>query len=207
MIINYQELLIDTWASLQRVILGGLLAIFLGVITGLLRYQLPNFLKRNFIFNFCLDVFKFPPPLAYIPFVILFLGIGAKAAIAIVIIGVFPAVHLNTYESLNQVKKEIVDTAKSLELNTREMITKIYFPAIMPQIFTGIRVGFTMGWMSIIAAEMISGDKGLGYALQAHRLNLNLEAMVIYMIAIGLVGFCLNLIFKQIETKWVKWKV
>lgn len=207
MIINYQELLIDIWASLQRVLIGGLLAIFLGVITGLLRYQLPNFLKRNFLFNFCLDVFKFPPPLAYIPFVILFLGIGAKAAIAIVMIGVFPAVHLNTYEALSLVKKEIVDTAKSLELNTTEMISKIYFPAIMPQIFTGIRVGFTMGWMSIIAAEMISGDKGLGYALQAHRLNLNLEAMIVYMIAIGFIGFCLNFVFKQLETKWVKWKV
>lgn len=207
MIINYQELMIDTWASLQRVLIGGLLAIVLGVVTGLLRYQLPNFLKRNVVFNFCIDVFKFPPPLAYIPFVILFLGIGAKAAIAIVMIGVFPAVHMNTYDALSLVKKEIIDTAKSLELNTIEMVSKIYFPAIMPQIFSGIRIGFTMGWMSIIAAEMISGDKGLGYALQAHRLNLNIEAMIIYMIVIGLVGFCLNLVFKQIETKWVKWKV
>lgn len=207
MIFNYQELILDTLASLQRVMVGGLLAMLLGVITGLLRYQLPQFLKRNHIFNFCIDVFKFPPPLAYIPFVILLLGIGAKAAIAIVIIGVFPAVHLNTYEALNLVKKEIIDTAKSLELNKKEMIWNIYFPAIMPQIFTGIRSGFTMGWMSIIAAEMISGDKGLGYALQAHRLNLNLQAMIINMIMIGFVGFLINLGFQSLEARMVKWKV
>ena len=207
MIINYNELFLDLSASLLRVILGGGLAIFLGIIFGLLRFQLPSVLKRNFFFNFIIDVFKFPPPLAYIPFVILFLGIGQKAAIAIVFIGVFPAVSTNTFEALSTIKSSLIETAKSLEVKGSDLLFKIYLPAIFPQVFTGIRIGLGMGWMSIIASEMISGDKGLGYSLQVHRQNLNLDAMIIYMIAIGLVGYSLNYGLKSVEERMVKWKV
>jgi ABC-type nitrate/sulfonate/bicarbonate transport system permease component len=204
--INWNELLNDSTASFLRVLIGGSLASIIGIIVGLLRYQLPKFLKNNIIFNFCIDIFKFPPPLAYIPFVILLIGIGQKAAIAIVFIGVFPAVMTSTYESLEHIRSELLETARSLEIKGIDLLTSIYLPAILPQVFTGIRIGFSMGWMSIIASEMISGDKGLGYALQVHRLNLNLEAMILNMIAIGLIGYLINFSFKKIEMRLVQWK-
>ena len=200
-----KEIVENSWASFFRVLCGGSLAFIIGIIFGLIRFSLPDFLKRNFIFNLILDAPKFPPPIAWIPFVILSMGIGEKSAWAIVFIGVFPAVATNTYEALSNVKVEILKVARSLELSFGVMLFKVYFPAILPQIFTGLRVGLTMGWMSIIAAEMISGNSGLGYSIQLNRLNLRFDLMVIDMVLISLIGFFINWSVSKLEKKVVRW--
>lgn len=201
----FKEVLENSLTSIFRVLCGGSLALFAGVIFGLLRFSLPEKLKKNFIFNLILDAPKFPPPIAWIPFVILTLGIGEKSSWCIVFIGVFPAVATNTYEALSNVKKEIFQVARSLELNLFEQLFKIYFPVILPQIFTGLRVGLNMGWMSIIAAEMISGNSGLGYSIQLNRLNLRFDLMVVDMILISLIGFFINWSVSKLEKRTVRW--
>lgn len=202
----FNEIITNCWASFFRVICGGSLALFAGVFLGLVRYSLPDFLKKNFIFNFILDAPRFPPPIAWIPFVILYFGIGYKAAWAIVFIGVFPAVFINTYEALSGIKVEVLRTARSMELNWSDMLLKIYFPAILPQVFTGLRIGLAMGWMSIIAAEMISGDAGLGYSIQLNRINLQHDKMIIDMILISVIGFMINQSMLFLQSRIIKWK-
>lgn len=206
MTIDYNLILSNIWSSLQRVLLGGGFAFLIGVLFGLIRYQFPVFLKKNFLFNLILDAPKFPPPIAWIPFVILAFGIGLKASLAIVFIGVFPPVATSTYEALYGIKPEILRTARSLELSGFKMLRKIYIPAIMPNLFTGARIGVGMGWMSIIAAEMISGDSGLGYSIQLNRLNLRYDLMIIDMVCISLVGFFLHYSLVQLEKRVIKWK-
>lgn len=203
--ISYNDVLINCWASFSRVVCGGSLAFFLGVLFGLARFNLPNFLKRNFLFNFIMDAPRFPPPIAWIPFVILAFGIGHKSAWAIVFIGVFPSVFINTYEALSSIKKEIVRTARSMELGKLQLLFKVYLPAILPQVFTGLRVGLSMGWMSIIAAEMISGDAGLGYSIQLNRLNLQYNLMILDMILISLIGFFINFGMLKLQERMVRW--
>ena len=204
--IVYKDILINCWSSLARVLCGGSLAFVFGVTLGLLRFSLPNVLKRNFIFNLIVDAPRFPPPIAWIPFVILAFGISDLSSWAIVFIGVFPAVFINTYEGLSSIKPEIIRTARSMELSKVDMLFKIYFPAILPQIFTGLRVGLSMGWMSIIAAEMISGQSGLGYSIQLNRINLQYNLMVVDMILISVVGFFINQGMLKLQEKVVRWK-
>lgn len=200
-----KDLLLNCWDSLLRVICGGGLAFLFGIVAGLLRYSLPEFLKRNFLFNLIIDAPKFPPPIAWIPFVILFIGIGDKSAWAIVFIGVFPPVFTSTYEALSGIKVEILRVARSLELSYFQMLFRIYLPAILPQVFTGMRVGLAMGWMSIIAAEMISGSSGLGYSIQLNRQNLELERMIVDMVLISLIGFFLSWGMTKLQKKVVRW--
>lgn len=200
-----KDLFLNCWDSLLRVLCGGGLAFLIGIIAGLLRYSLPEVLKRNFLFNLLIDAPKFPPPIAWIPFVILFIGIGDKAAWAIVFIGVFPPVFTSTYEALSGIKVEILRVARSLELSYFQMLFRIYLPAILPQVFTGMRVGLAMGWMSIIAAEMISGSSGLGYSIQLNRQNLEFERMVVDMIFISLIGFFLSWGMTKLQKKVVRW--
>jgi ABC-type nitrate/sulfonate/bicarbonate transport system permease component len=202
----FKDILLNCWASFFRVLCGGGLAFFIGILFGLFRFSLPPTLKNNFLFNFILDAPKFPPPIAWIPFVIFAMGIGEKSAWAIVFIGVFPSVSTNTYEALSGIKKEILKVARSLELSFSRLLFQIYLPAILPQIFTGLRVGLNMGWMSIIAAEMISGTSGLGYSIQLNRLNLRFDLMVIDMIFISLVGFLINWSMQKLEKRVIKWK-
>lgn len=200
-----KEILINCWASLFRVLCGGSLAFFIGVLAGLFRFSCPIRLQRNFLFNFLLDAPKFPPPIAWIPFVILAFGIGDRAAWVIVFIGVFPSVATNTYEALSGIKVEILRVARSLEVSYWQMLFKVYLPAIVPQVFTGMRVGLSMGWMSIIAAEMISGSSGLGYSIQLNRLNLEFERMVIDMFFISVIGYLINWGMTKLEKRVVKW--
>lgn len=203
---NYYELLENSWASLFRVLCGGSVAFFVGILFGLIRFSFPEVLKRNFFFNFLIDAPKFPPPIAWIPFVILFMGIAEISSWTIVFVGVFPAVATNTYEALSSVKPEILKVARSMELNFSQMLFRIYFPAILPQVFTGLRVGLNMGWMSIIAAEMISGSSGLGYSIQLNRINLRFDLMVTDMILISIIGFFINWTMTKLERKVVKWQ-
>ncbi len=112
----------------------------------------------------------------------------------------------NTYEALSGIKAEIIKVARSLELSFGRMLFKVYLPAVLPQIFTGLRVGLNMGWMSIIAAEMISGSSGLGYSIQLNRINLRFDLMVIDMFFISLIGFFINWSMEKLERRVVKWK-
>ncbi|AUN99954.1 hypothetical protein C0V70_17945 [Bacteriovorax stolpii] len=200
------DLLLNSWSSFSRVLIGGAMAVVLGILLGFLRYSLPRFLKRNFIINLILDAPKFPPPIAWIPFVILFFGIGNTASFIIVFIGVLPSIVTQVYDGLESIKLEVLQTARSMQLSKVKMLRLILIPAILPQLMTGIRVGFSMGWMSIIAAEMISGQSGLGYSIQINRINLQYTNMIYDMIAIGVIGYLMTRLLYLLEARMAPWK-
>ncbi|QDK40053.1 hypothetical protein DOM21_00985 [Bacteriovorax stolpii] len=200
------DLLLNSWSSFSRVLIGGAMAVILGILLGFLRYSLPRFLKRNFIINLILDAPKFPPPIAWIPFVILFFGIGNTASFIIVFIGVLPSIVTQVYDGLESIKLEVLQTARSMQLSKMKMLRFILIPAILPQLMTGIRVGFSMGWMSIIAAEMISGQSGLGYSIQINRINLQYTNMIYDMIAIGVIGYLMTRLLYLLEARMAPWK-
>ena len=199
------DILINSWASFSRVLIGGTLAVILGVALGFLRYLLPTFLKKNLLINIILDAPKFPPPIAWIPFVVVFLGIGDMSSLVIVVIGVLPSIFTQVYDGLNSIKPEILQTARSMQLTKKSMLKFILFPAILPQLMTGIRIGFSMGWMSIIAAEMISGQSGLGYSIQINRVNLQYNNMIYDMTAIGLIGYLMVTALQFLERRVIRW--
>jgi len=199
------DILLNSWASFSRVLIGGSLAVFLGIFLGFFRWILPELLKKNFIVNIIFDAPKFPPPIAWIPFVVVFLGIGDVSSLVIVIIGVLPSIFTQVYDGLNNIKPEILQTARSMQLTKVAMLRLILIPAILPQLMTGLKIGFSMGWMSIIAAEMISGQSGLGYSIQINRLNLQYTNMLFDMVAIGLIGYLMMCVLQLLERRLVRW--
>lgn len=200
------DLLLNSWASFSRVMIGGSIAIILGILLGFIRYSLPERVRNNFLVNILFDAPKFPPPIAWIPFVVIFIGIGDISSLVIVIIGVLPPVFTQVYDGLKGIKMEVLQTARSMQLRRVNLLRLVLIPAMLPQLMTGIRVGFAMGWMSIIAAEMISGQSGLGYSIQINRLNLQYENMVYDIVAIGLIGYGMTRILHLLERRIVKWK-
>jgi ABC-type nitrate/sulfonate/bicarbonate transport system permease component len=191
--------------SVQRVVIGISAAVVIGITVGLARSILPSKIKGNRFVKFCFEAPKFPPPIAWIPFVILFFGIGEFSAYTIVFIGAFSPIFTNTYEGAESVSLIIRNTARSLEIRGARYLWQIIFKAALPQIFTGIRVGISMGWMAVIAAEMISGQSGLGYSIQLNRLNLQYDLMTLDMILIGIIGFFLFESAILLENKIIPW--
>lgn len=191
--------------SLSRVFIGVSAAIVAGILIGLARHGLPVRLKRNFLVNLLLDGPKYPPPIAWIPFVILLMGIGESAAWLIVFIAAFSPIFTNVYEGAESLHPSYKEISNSMELKTLSYLHKVVFPAIRPQIMIGTRVGISMGWMSVIAAEMISGQSGLGYSIQLNRLNLQYSNLITDMFLIGLIGYLLNELVSQLEKRLIFW--
>lgn len=185
------EIASNSLFSISRVLAGVSLAVFLGIALGLGRSLLPAGIKGRRFIKFLFEAPKFPPPIAWIPFVILLFGIGEFAAYVIVFIGAFPPIFTSTYEGAEAVPLVIRNCARSMEIRGARYLWFIILRAALPQIFTGVRVGVSMGWMSVIAAEMISGQSGLGYSIQLNRLNMQYDLMTVDIVCIGIIGFLL----------------
>jgi ABC-type nitrate/sulfonate/bicarbonate transport system permease component len=203
--IDFLLILANCWASLQRIFVGVAFAVVVGISLGLVRSSLPAGIKSNKIICFLFDAPKFPPPIAWIPFVLLWFGIGEISAYVIVGIGAFAPIFTNTYEGAESIPSIIRDTAHSLEVRGLGFLIRIVFFASLPAIFTGIRTGIGMAWMAIIASEMIAGQSGLGYSIQLNRLNLQFDLMVIDMILIGTIGFILSKCAIYLERIIIPW--
>lgn len=199
-------LLSNSFFSLLRVLIGVVIAIMLGISLGFLRFSLPKKIKQNTLFNFLVDMFKYPPPIAWIPFVILWFGIGETSAYVMVFIGAFPPIFTSSYYGADSIPQILIDTAKTFELKNWRYYLQFLLPAALPKILIGIRIGLNMGWMSVIAAELISGQSGLGYSIQLNRLNLQYGLMSVDMIMIGAIGFFLDRMITLIERKVLVWK-
>ncbi|MCB0419803.1 MAG: ABC transporter permease subunit [Bdellovibrionales bacterium] len=200
------ELVSNSADSLIRVLSGLSMAIVYGICLGLLRSSLPMKVKSNLVFNFILESPKYPPPIAWIPFVILLMGIGEWSAITIVFIGAFPPIFTSCYEGIERLPKNLFDISKSFELSKTERLIRIRLMWALPTLFTGVRIGAGMGWMSVIAAEMISGQSGLGYSIQLNRLNLQFEYMIYDMISIGSIGYVIAKFLAWLEKKIIAWE-
>lgn len=201
----YSELYHDGLESLRRVFIGSGYAIIIGVILGLGRSCLPKPIKYNFLFKFIFDFIKFPPPIAWIPLVVLYFGIGEKSAYVIVFIGAFSPVFTNTYEGAESMPNVLKTTSYNFGVKRFRYIYKVLFPYTLPYVFTGIRSGLSMGWMSVIAAEMVSGQSGLGYKIQLLRLNLDYQKIFIYILFIGILGYFLFQIVGILERLILPW--
>lgn len=200
-----KEITVNCLFSLSRVLAGVALATVLGVGLGLGRSLLPSWLKRNRLLKFLLEAPKFPPPIAWIPFVILLFGIGETAAYVIVLIGAFSPIFTSTYEGAESVPPVLRNCAASLEVRGVRYLGRVVFPSALPQVFTGLRSGVSMGWMSVIAAEMISGRSGLGYSIQLNRLNMQYDLMAVDIVLIGLIGFFLFEGTVWLQKKIIPW--
>ncbi|MBT7610071.1 MAG: ABC transporter permease subunit [Bacteriovoracaceae bacterium] len=201
-----EETLINSFYSLTRVSIGLSLAVIFGITLGFLRSSLPLSVQRNFLINFLLDAPKFPPPIAWIPFVILLFGIGEFASYIIVLIGAISPIFTATYDSILRLPIHLSEAADSLELKGIDRFLNFTFPACLPEIFSGFKSGASMGWMSVIAAEMISGQSGLGYSIQLNRLNLQYDAMIIDIFMIGVIGFLIFRVTHMMEKIIIPWK-
>lgn len=195
----------DILSSLLRVLVGSSLGILFGVLLATFRFSLPLSWQKNPLVVFLFEFMRFPPPIAWLPFVILLFGLSPLASIFVVFLATFPPVQSNIYDGLGQIPQTIRRMACSLELNAWQKTRLIYLPMITPQIFTGIRLGLGLAWMAIIAAEMLSGQSGLGYSIQLHRQYMQEEKMLIDIAAIGAIGFLIHFFLKKLEWHYAPW--
>jgi len=186
------------YMSLLRVVAGSILAFIFAIILGILFGCKKNLSDS---FSIIIELLRPIPPLAWVPLSILLFG--RYGPIFVVFIGSFFPSFTCTFEAVKNVKKEWIDFAKVARISNYQTITKIIIPASLPDILNGIRIGFGIGWMCIIAAEMISfSSVGIGYYVMVMYDVGKISHMLAGMLAIGIMGYLINKFLSIVAKKY-----
>jgi NitT/TauT family transport system permease protein len=193
----------DVIASLWRVAVGFIIATVLGIPAGL---WLGQHLYARKAFLPMLNFFRFLSPLAWIPFAILWFHIGDKPAIFLIFMATFFPLVLATMSAVATIPSIYFRVAQDYHYKGIQLLTKVTFPAVLPQVITALRVSYGIAWVVIVAAEMVGCQDGLGYGIWEARNGLRLDAAVCYMIVIGLLGMGIDRLILQLtklpNTRW-----
>jgi ABC-type nitrate/sulfonate/bicarbonate transport system permease component len=196
-------LLVDIWSSTKRVFVGflfaSLVAVPLGITLGWNRSLSHYFLP-------VIELLRPIPPIAWIPLAILWFGIGDSSSYFITSLASFFPIFVNSFAGAKNVEKVYINAALSLGASNKLIATDILIPSTLPFIFTGMRLGLGVAWMSVIAAELIAARSGLGYMIQLHRMLLETQKVISGMVVIGSIGFAMNLFMLYLQKKFIPWK-
>ena len=185
--------------SLERVGLGFSLALVVGIPLGFMIGRF-NFLRG--MTDPIISLLRPVSPLAWLPIgLLVFKGAHAAAIWTIFISSIWPIV-INTAVGVRQVPQDYLNVARVLNLSEWKIFTRILFPAVLPYMMTGIRLGVGVAWLVIVAAEMLTGGVGLGFWVWDEWNNLNVANILIAIIVIGLIGLTLEYLLGLLARRW-----
>ncbi len=190
--------------SLQRVGLGFLVATCLAVPLGVAMGRLEP-LKAAL--DGMVSALRPVPPLAWVPLALAWLKIGLASIVFIIALGAFFPVLLNTMQGVRGVKKNWIEAITMMGAKEHDLMIRVILPAAAPEIWTGMRIGFGIAWMCVVAAEMLPGtNTGLGYLIMYAYSWGQVQVVIAGMIAIGIIGIGIDRFFVTVERRWLSWR-
>lgn len=182
----------------QGFAIGAAGGIMIGLAMGLSR-------TINRILSSLVGVLRPIPMIAWIPLLILWLGIDEESKIAVIVIGSFWPVLLNTIHGIQSVDQKLLEVTKILEKSTGEVLLHVIIPSALPSIFTGIRLGMGTAWTCVVAAEMIAASKGIGYMITYAREISQPNVVLVGVLSIGIVGLLIDTIILRLQIRLLRW--
>jgi len=190
-------------ASLLRVVagfaIGASLAMLLGAAMGLSRHI------EALLDPLC-QALRSIPSLAWVPVLLLWMGIDEAPKVTMVAIGAFFPVHLSVVSGIRGVDRKLIELGEVNQLSRRALFFRILLPAASPQIFTGLRTGLSLAWMFVVAAELIAATRGLGYLLSDGRETGRPDIVFGAIILLALLGKVSDSLLRLLEAAWLSWR-
>jgi taurine transport system permease protein len=190
-------------ASLGRILISAGIAIALGIPLGLFM-GLNRWAKG--ILSTPVEIYWPLPPLAYLPLLIIWLGIGETSKITLLTLAMFAPILFSAQSGVRSLPVERVQAALSLGANKRQLLLDVILPSALPEILTGIRIAMGIGWSTLVAAELIAATKGIGYMIMSASHFLATDAVFVGIGVIALCAFTFSLLIRSIEAWLVPWK-
>ena len=189
-------------ASLQRVALGyffgTLIAMVLGSAAGL------NKVVHRLVTPL-LQAIRAVPSLAWVPLLIIWIGIGEGPKLTLIGIGAFFPVFTTVVSGIKNVDRHLVEVGRAYGLKRWAIIKGIYLPAAAPQIFSGLRLGLAQSWLFLVAAELIASAKGLGFLLVDSQASARTDIVIFSILMLAILGKISDLILATIEKRVLAW--
>ncbi|MFX1415829.1 MAG: ABC transporter permease [Promethearchaeota archaeon] len=146
------------------------------------------------------------PPIAWIPLSLLIFSSLLSAQVFIIWIGAFFPILINTTTGVKRTEPVHIDVAKTFGASESRILTSVVIPSAAPEMFAGMRIGFGIGWMCLVAAEMIGSNKGLGYLIWTMQQVGWTGAVIASMLVIGLIGFLVSYLLLMVERRLLRWR-
>jgi NitT/TauT family transport system permease protein len=192
----------DILASVGRVVNGFLIGSVAGVVVGVLIgwYRFIRELTEPWI-----QFLRMIPPLAIVPIVIVYLGIGESAKIFVIALGVFLTVVIAAYQGVLEVDPILLRAARSLSATDRQIFVSVVLPGSLPYILVGLRLGLGVSWTTVVAAELIAAKSGLGYLVSISSSYLDMAGAYLAVICIGALGLIMDFMIGYLQRRFAPW--
>lgn len=189
-------------ASLGRVFAALVLAVAIGIPVGL---AIGASTVGRGIFDPLLEFLRPIPPLAYLPLIIIWCGIGEPSKVLVIAIAMLAPIALSTAAGVRGVSADRVRAARALGASPGQVVRFVYLPSALPSILTGLRIALGAGWTTLVAAELIAATEGLGFMIQSAANFLNTEVVILGILVIAAVAFALEYAVRRLEAAFVPW--
>lgn len=190
---------ITTYRVFAGFLAGTLAAVILGSVVGFYKHA-------EQAFDPLIQAFRSIPSLAWVPMFILWMGIGELSKVTMIAVGVFFPVYLNIVSGIAGVDRKLFEVGKMYGLNTVQLIVRVILPASLPSFLVGLRSGLGLGWMFVVAAELMGASQGLGYLLVLGQNTLSPETIIASIVLFALVGKLTDWGLKAVEAKALHWQ-
>ncbi len=194
----------DVADSLRRVAIGFGCAALVGIPLGLMLGWYPT---ANHILNPLLQLLRPISPIAWIPIAIIVFGIGDNAATSLIFLGAIFPIIVSSIDGVSNVPLIYRRAGRNFGLSPTQLLSRVVFPAALPNIIVGLRIALGIAWLVVVAAEMVAVDSGLGYlVLDARNSGKRYDLVVAAMLMIGVIGLGLDTLMRRLEhIQSVRW--
>jgi len=190
------------WSSLRvfgAFVLAVLTAVPVGILMGV------NRIARG-IFDPMVEFYRPLPPLAYLPLVVIWMGIGESSKILLIYLAMFAPLALSARAGVRSVAIEQIHAAYSMGGSRGQILLRVILPAAMPEILTGMRIALGFGWTTLVAAEMVAATAGLGFMVLSASKFLATDVVIMGILVIGVLAYVLDAGMRYLERRLVPWK-
>ncbi|MFQ3698062.1 ABC transporter permease [Brucella melitensis] len=196
------QLVGDIFASLRRVLSGFVLGVALAIPVGFLMgwYRIARSLIEPWV-----QFFRMIPPLAVIPLAIVTLGIDESPKIFVIFLASFLSSVVATYQGVISVDRTLINAARVLGAKDATIFARVIVPASVPFILVGVRIGLGSAWATVVAAELIAAQSGLGYRMQQAQLYYDLPTIFVSLVTIGILGLFMDRLLQAADRHLTQW--
>lgn len=189
-------------ASLARILVALLAAVLIGVPVGIAMGL--NATIRG-ILDPIIELYRPVPPLAYLPLMVIWFGIGETSKILLIYLAIFAPVAMSALAGVKSAQQVRIRAAQSLGANRRQVLWYVILPGALPEILTGLRIGLGVGWSTLVAAELIAATRGLGFMVQSAGEFLATDVVLAGIAVIAIIAFVLELGLRALQRRLTPW--